>query len=183
MLESLQTVPNPANNVVIIGGGFAGAVLAKSLERRLPEAWSIYLLSQDNFITYNPLLAEVVGASVLPGHVVAPLRQMLKRTRIRMVNVTGIDVEDKRVNYLGEGSGTLDYGQLVLAYGVDANLDIVKGMAEHGLPLKTVGDALFLRNRIIERLEQATIQPDRERRRWLTTFIVVGGGFSGVEVA
>ncbi len=92
MLESLQTVPNPANNVVIIGGGFAGAVLAKSLERRLPKAWSIYLLSQDNFITYNPLLAEVVGASVLPGHVVAPLRQMLKRTRIRMVKVTGIDV-------------------------------------------------------------------------------------------
>ena len=180
MLEPQQTAPNPLNNVVIIGGGFAGAVLAKSLERRLPKAWSIYLLSQDNFITYNPMLPEVVGASVLPGHVVAPLRQMLKRTRIRMVNVTGIDVEDKRVNYSGEGSGSLDYGQLVLAYGVDANLDFVKGMADHGLPLKTVGDALFLRNRIIARLEQATIQPDRERRRWLTTFIVVGGGFSGV---
>ena len=174
---------NPLNNVVIIGGGFAGSVLAKSLERRLPKAWSIYLLSQDNFITYSPLLPEVVGASVLPGHVVAPLRQMLKRTRIRMVKVTGIDVERKRVNYLGEGLGSLNYGQLVMAYGVDANLDFVKGMADYGLPLKTVGDALFLRNRIIERLEQATIQPDRERRRWLTTFIVVGGGFSGVEVA
>ena len=183
MLELQKTAPNPSNNVVIIGGGFAGAVLAKSLERRLPTAWSIYLLSQDNFITYNPLLAEVVGASVLPGHVVAPLRQMLKRTRIRMVKVTGIDVEQKRVNYLGEGSGSLGYGQLVLAYGVNANLDFVKGMAGHGLPLKTVGDALFLRNRIIARLEQATIQPNRERRRWLTTFIIVGGGFSGVEVA
>ncbi len=183
MLESQQIAPNPLNNVVIIGGGFAGAVLAKSLERRLPKAWSIYLLSQDNFITYSPLLPEVVGASVLPGHVVAPLRQMLKRTRIRMVTVTGIDVERKRVNYLGEGSGSLNYGQLVMAYGVDANLDFVKGMADYGLPLKTVGDALFLRNRIIARLEQATIQPDRERRRWLTTFIVVGGGFSGVEVA
>ena len=98
MLESQQTAPNPLNNVVIIGGGFAGTVLAKSLERRLPKAWSIYLLSQDNFITYSPLLPEVVGASVLPGHVVAPLRQMLKRTRIRMVKVTGIDVERKRVN-------------------------------------------------------------------------------------
>ena len=100
-----------------------------------------------------------------------------------MVKVTGIDVEQKRVNYLGEGSGSLGYGQLVLAYGVNANLDFVKGMADHGLPLKTVGDALFLRNRIIARLEQATIQPDSERRRWLTTFIIVGGGFSGVEVA
>ena len=183
MLESPQIAPHPSNNVVIIGGGFAGGVLAKSLERRLPKAWNIYVLSQDNFITYSPLLPEVVGASVLPGHVVAPLRQMLKRTRIRMVKVTGIDVENKCVNYLGEGSGSLSYSQLVLAYGVDANLDFVKGMAAHGLPLKTVGDALFLRNRIIARLEQATIQPDRERRRWLTTFIVVGGGFSGVEVA
>ncbi len=67
MLELQKTAPNPLNNVVIIGGGFAGAVLAKSLERRLPKAWSIYVLSQDNFITYNPLLPEVVGASFFPG--------------------------------------------------------------------------------------------------------------------
>ena len=80
-----------AKTVVIIGGGFAGAQLAQSLERRLPAEWSIALLSRENFITYNPLLPEVVGASLLPGHVIAPLRQMLRRTRVHMVQVTRID--------------------------------------------------------------------------------------------
>ena len=172
-----------SGNVVIVGGGFAGVALAKRLERQLPRDRGIYLLSRENFITYNPLLPEVVGASILPGHVVAPLRQMIRRTRIHMVTVTDIDLENKRVNYRGGGTGYLEYDQLVLACGVDANLAIISGMDEHGLPLKTVGDALFLRNRVIERLEQATIEPDPERRRWLMAFIVVGGGFSGVEVA
>ncbi len=169
--------------VVIIGGGFAGARLAQDLEWRLPEDWSITLLSRDNFITYNPLLAEVVGASLLPGHVVAPLRQMLKRTKVCMVQVTEIDLEQRAVHYLGEGSGVVRYDHLVLACGQGANLDIVKGMASYGLPLKTLGDSLFLRNRAIVRLEQAELQQDPELRRWLTTFIVIGGGFSGVEVA
>ena len=172
-----------AKNVIIVGGGFAGVALAKALESRMPTEWQIYLLSQENFITYSPLLPEVVGASLLPGHVLAPLRQMLNRTHMRMVKVTEIDVAHRRVHYLGREKGYLDYDQLIVACGVDANLEVVEGMGEHGLPLKTVGDALFLRNRIIARLEQATIEPDIDIRRWLMTFIVVGGGFSGVEVA
>jgi NADH dehydrogenase len=82
-----------------------------------------------------------------------------------------------------EGLGTFRYDQLVLACGTNANLDIVKGMAQYALPLKTLGDALFLRNRIIARLEQAELQPDPSHRGWLTTFVIVGGGFSGVETA
>jgi len=170
-------------NLVIIGGGFAGARLAQALERTLPAEWQITLLSRDNFITYNPLLAEVVGASLLPGHVVAPLRQMVRRTRVYMVQVTGIDLAERVVHYLGEGEGVLRFDQLVLACGQGANLDIVKGMGRYGLPLKTLGDSLFLRNRAIVRLEQAELQPDAEMRRWLTSFVVIGGGFSGVEVA
>jgi NADH dehydrogenase len=100
-----------------------------------------------------------------------------------MAQVTDIDTTNKVVHYLGEGSGTVHYDQLVLACGTNANLDIIKGMGQYALPLKTLGDALFLRNRIIARLEQAELQPDREHRRWLLTFIVVGGGFSGVETA
>ena len=171
------------NKVVIVGGGFAGTSLAKRLERQLPAGAEIELLSQENYVTFNPLLPEVVGASLLPGHVVAPLRQMLKRTTVRMVRVDEIDLEQKRVLYAGEGTGTIDYDHLVLACGQAANLAIVKGMARYALPLKTLGDALFLRNRIIVRLEQAEQQPKPEYRRWLTTFVVLGGGFSGVEVA
>jgi NADH dehydrogenase len=127
------------------------------------------------------LLPEVVGASILPGHVVAPHRQMIHGSHICMAQVTEIDTVNRVVHYLGEGAGTIRYDQLVLACGTNANLDIVKGMANYALPLKTLGDALFLRNRIISRLEQAQLQPDMQHRRWLMTFVVVGGGFSGVE--
>ena len=170
-------------NLIIIGGGFAGITLAEQLEHRLPPGWTLTLVSQDNFITYNPLLPEVVGASIMPGHVVAPLRQMIHCSSVCMAQVSEIDLESRTVHYLGEGTGRLKYDQLVLAVGVQSNLHLVKGMAQYALPLKTVGDALFLRNRIIARLEQAELQPDPEARRWLTTFVVIGGGFSGVETA
>jgi NADH dehydrogenase len=170
-------------NLVIVGGGFAGVTLAQQLENKLPRGWQLTLVSQENFITFNPLLPEVVGASVLPGHVIAPHRQMIRGSRVCMAQVTEIDYQAKVVHYLGEGSGMLEYDQLVLACGVNANLDLVKGMSQHALPLKTLGDALFLRNRIVSRLEQAELQPDPVARRWLTTFVVIGGGFSGVETA
>lgn len=170
-------------NLIIVGGGFAGTKTAQLLEHTLPPDWTLLLISQENFITFNPLLPEVVGASIMPSHVIAPHRQMLHCSHVCMAQVTDIDTAERVVHYLGEGPGFLRYDQLVLACGTNANLDIVRGMAQAGLPLKTLGDALFLRNRIIARLEQAELQPDPEHRRWLTSFIVVGGGFSGVETA
>lgn len=178
-----QTPSQPTGpRIVIIGGGFAGANLARTLERYLPQA-QITLLSSENYITYNPLLPEVVGASVLPSHVVAPLRQMVKRTQVRTVQVTRIDLAQREVYYQDEEPGVFHYDHVVLAYGCKANLQLVPGMEKHALPLKTLGDALFLRNRIIARLEQAELSQDPAMRAWLTTFVVVGGGFSGVEVA
>ena len=168
-------------NLVVVGGGFAGTKVSQELEHALPPDWTLTLMSQENFITFNPLLPEVVGASILPGHVIAPHRQMLHCSLVCMAQVTEIDTSAKVVHHLGEGTGTLHYDQLVLACGTNANLDLVRGMGQYALPLKTLGDALFLRNRIIARLEQAELQPDAHHRRWLTTFIVVGGGFSGVE--
>jgi NADH dehydrogenase len=170
-------------NLVVIGGGFAGTRVTRALEHTLPPDWTLTLVSQENFITFNPLLPEVVGASILPGHVIAPHRQMIHCSHVCMAQVTEIDTSARTIHYLGEGSGVMRYDQLVLACGTNANLDVVKGMGSYALPLKTLGDALFLRNRIIARLEQAELQPDRAQRRWLTTFVVVGGGFSGVETA
>ena len=170
-------------NIAILGGGFAGATLAQRLERRLPEGHRVGLISKNNFITYSPLLPEVVGASILPGHVVAPIRQMTKRIHFYMVRVTNIDLDRREIHYLGEGPGVIHFEQLVLACGVAANLDMVPGMAQHGLPLKTLGDALYLRNRVMIRLEEAELQSNADARRRLMTFVVVGGGFSGVEVA
>src|SRR5205807_808412 len=162
-------------NLIIVGGGFAGTKTAQLLEHTLPPDWTLMLISQENFITFNPLLPEVVGASIMPSHVIAPHRQMLHCSHVCMAQVSEIDTAARVVRYLGEGPGTLPYDQLVLACGTNANLDVVKGMAQVALPLKTLGDALFLRNRIIARLEQAELQPDPEHRRWLMSFIVVGG--------
>src|SRR4029077_13594409 len=170
-------------NLVIVGGGFAGTKTAQLLEHTLPPDWTLTLFSQDTFITFIPLLPEVVGASIMPSHVIAPHRQMLHCSQVCMAQVFEIDTAERVVRHLGEGPGTLRYDQLVLACGTNANLDIVKGMAQVALPLKTLGDALFLRNRIIARLEQAELQLDPKHRRWLTSFIIVGGGFSGVETA
>jgi NADH:ubiquinone reductase (H+-translocating) len=170
-------------NLIIVGGGFAGMKTAQLLEHTLPPDWTLTVISQENFITFNPLLPEVVGASLLPGHVVAPHRQMIHCSHVCMAQVTEIDTANHNIHYLGEGPGTFHYDQLVVACGTHANLDLVKGMGNYALPLKTLGDALFLRNRIIARLEQAELQPDTEHRRWLTSFVVVGGGFSGVETA
>ena len=169
--------------VVIVGGGFAGAGIARQLERHLDETWDIFLLSKSNVITYNPLLPEVVGASLLPGHAVAPLRHILKRTRTRMVEVSRIDLDDRYVEYQEPSPDRIRYDHLVLAAGLTARMDVMPGMAEHGVPLKSLGDALYLRNRVISQLEEATLCYDPERADQLTNFVVAGGGFSGVEAA
>ncbi|MFU8813821.1 MAG: NAD(P)/FAD-dependent oxidoreductase [Pseudomonadales bacterium] len=169
--------------IVVVGGGFAGTAVARVLETQLDESWDIYLLTRSNVMTYNPLLPEVVGGALLPGHVAAPIRLMLSRARIRMVTVGQIDTNQRTVTYSGVVHGTLRYDHLVLAMGLAANLNAVPGMARHALPLKTLGDALHLRNTILRRLEEATLTTDAARRRSLLTFVVIGGGFSGVETA
>jgi len=170
-------------NLIVVGGGFAGMRVMRELEHTLPPDWTLTAISQENFITFNPLLPEVIGASLLPGHVVAPHRQMIHCSHVCMARVIEIEPAAKLIRYLGEGPGTFRYDQIVLTCGTHASLEVVKGMPSYGLPLKTLGDALFLRNQIIARLEQAELQPDIEHRRWLTSFIIVGGGFSGVETA
>ncbi len=168
---------------VILGGGFAGTTLASKLEKSLPAHWDIFLLNDTNAITYHPLLPEVVGATVSPNHIETPIRHLLKRTRVRMVTVDHIDFNERIVFYHNNEQGQLSFDQLVIASGVGANLSMISGLEAHALPLKTVGDAIDIRNKMIERLEQATIHPDPEQRKKLTTFVVIGGGFSGVEVA
>jgi NADH dehydrogenase len=170
--------------IVVIGGGFAGTTLVRSLERLLPAAWNIVLLSRESYTTFNPMLAEVVGASVFPEQVIAPIRQMVTRTRFIMGTVTGVDFERRsvRANTLA-GMQTLPFDHLVFAFGTRANLALVPGMAEHALPLKLIGDAMFIRNRVLQRVARIELESDPAVRRRLGRFVVVGGGFSGVEVA
>lgn len=171
-------------NVVVVGGGFAGTQLVKKLERKLSDDWQVVLISEENYITFNPMLAEVVGATVLPSHVIAPIRRMVRKTRFISARVTSIDEDAKTVHFEGEDrNGTIAFEHLVLSFGSRANLAMIPGMNEHALPFKLLGDALRLRNRVIEQMEKAELEEDAEKRQWLGRFVVIGGGFSGVEVA
>ncbi|WP_298835488.1 FAD-dependent oxidoreductase [uncultured Piscinibacter sp.] len=171
-------------HIVIVGGGFAGTTLARALESRLPAGWQVVLVSEESYTTFNPMLAEVVGASVFPEHVVAPIRQMLTRSRFVMGRVVAVDTARRTLQASTlAGLQAIDYEHLVLAFGTRANLALVRGLAEHALPLKLVGDALHIRNRVLQRIARIELESDPTIRRRLGHMVVVGGGFSGVEVA
>ncbi|HEY2395510.1 MAG TPA: NAD(P)/FAD-dependent oxidoreductase [Rudaea sp.] len=169
--------------IVIVGGGFAGANLTRLLQRRAKFA-DITLVSEESYTTFNPMLAEVVGATVFPEHVVAPLRATVGRARFVMGTVGSVDFNGKRLQCdTLKGKVELPYDHLVLAYGNRARVDLIAGMSEHAVVLKTVGDAMHIRNLVLRRLAQIELESDPALRRCLGHFVVVGGGFSGVEVA
>jgi NADH dehydrogenase len=172
--------------IIIVGGGFSGVKCAQVLSRRLSQDQAeIVLFNDENHLVFSPLLAEVVGSSINPMDVVVPLRQLLPRVFCRTETVEHIELAKNEISYEAEDGGCalMRYDHLVLACGNIANLNVVPGMADHAFPLKTVGDAETLRSHIMQRMEQAEVCPDPERRRWHLTFIVVGGGFSGAEAA
>src|SRR6476469_1622547 len=175
----------PNDPVVIVGGGFAGVYTARAIERLLPADQPIVLFGLENHLVFTPLLGNVVGSSINPMHVVWPIRQMVRRVHCRTAAVTSLDLAAHEVRYQTPGGRTASqaFEHLVLACGSIVKLDIVPGMSAHGWPLKTMGDALVLRNHLIGLLEKAQVEPDSDRRKMLLSVVVVGGGFSGVEVA
>lgn len=173
--------------ILVLGGGFAGATVASRLARRLPKGWELLLISEESYTTFQPMLPEVVGASVFPEHVVAPLRQVMgdgDRLRFVMGKVEALDLAGASVRCATlAGERRFAYDHLVLAFGNRAALDLMPGLAEHALPLKTVGDALHIRTTVLRHLARIELETDPARRRRLGHFVVLGGGFSGVEVA
>jgi NADH dehydrogenase len=173
----------PRPRIVIVGGGFAGANLTRLLQCRATFA-DVTLVSEESYTTFNPMLAEVVGATVFPEHVVAPLRATVGSARFVMGTVGSVDFLEKRLQCdTLKGNVELQYDHLVLAFGNRARVDLIAGMAEHAVVLKTVGDAMHIRNLVLRRLAQIELESDPALRNCLGHFVVVGGGFSGVEVA
>jgi NADH dehydrogenase len=174
-----------SRSIVIVGGGFAGTTLVRRLQRRLPADSALTLISEESTTTFNPLLPEAVGAAIFPEQAVAPIRAMLTpATRFIMGRVTRIDSAQHMLECQTlAGAREIAYDELVLAFGSRARLDLVPGMAQHALPLKTVGDALHIRNTVLRRVARIELETDPHLRRELGHFIVIGGGFSGVEVA
>jgi NADH dehydrogenase len=176
-----------ASRILVVGAGFAGINLVRALSRQLPADCTLTLLSDESYTTFNPMLPETVGASVFPEHVVVPVREMLRPGRARQFIMGSVADVDLRARQLVcrtlAGEIELGFEHLVLAFGNRARIDLMPGMAEHALPLKTIGDAMQIRNTVLRRLARIELESDPVLRRQLGSFIVVGGGFSGVEVA
>ena len=171
-------------NVVIAGGGFAGASAARRLERLMPrQSARLQLVNDVNFLLYPPFLPEAAAGTLEPRHAVTPLRDMLRRTYLRLGAVTAHDPAARTIEITSH-DGTVEeqrYDQLVLALGSVSRLLPVPGLGEHGVGFKSLADAIWLRNHVVETLEDANASEDPERRREQLTYVFVGGGYAGLE--
>jgi NADH dehydrogenase len=168
------------SRVVIVGAGFAGLTLARAL-RRAPV--DVTLVDRNNYHLFTPLLYQVASALLGPGEIAQPIRKLLRPLRnceFRLGRVTGLDLDGHRVL---TDRGELGYDYLVVASGSVNNYFGNRSLELRSLGLKELPEAMSLRNRVLERLEEARWATSDERRRTLLTFVVVGGGPTGVEFA
>lgn len=171
--------------IVVLGGGFGGVAAAQRLDRRFrfDDEVEIELVSDTNFVLYTPMLADVAGGTLEPRHAVPPVRSFLKKAELREAFVQGIDVARQAVRgtLINGDSAELPYDYLVIALGAVTNFSHATGAAEHAFGLKDLLDAVRLRNRALTLLEWANTTRDPAQRQALLTFVMAGGGFSGVE--
>jgi NADH dehydrogenase len=189
--RSFETVLKTAmsttkRQILILGGGFAGVYTARCLERLLrPGEVSITLVNRENYWVYQPMLPEVISGSIGLTNVVSPIRRLCPRTNLVMREVEDIDLKNKMVSVspgFRPRQLKLSYDYLVIALGNITSYFGMPGMMENAMPFRTLADAMALRNHLIHVLEEADVEEDPEHRAKLMTFVVGGGGFSGVEV-
>ena len=174
--------------IVILGGGFGGVYTALYLEKALSrrDDFEILLINKENYFVFQPMLAEVVSGSVGILDTVSPIRRMLPRTDLHVRDIESIDTRNQTVTTtpgFRQQLNAIHYDHLVIALGNVTDFRGLRGLPEHAIPFKNLGDALYIRNHIIHALEEASIEHMDERlRKQLLTFVVAGGGFSGVEV-
>jgi NADH dehydrogenase len=174
--------------VVILGGGFAGVYTALYLEKALGrrDDFEIVLINKENYFVFQPMLAEVVSGAIGLTDTVSPIRRLLPRTDVHVREIESVDLGNRTVTTapgFRPHSHVIHYDHLVLALGNVTDFRGLRGLPEHAIPFKNLSDALFIRNHVIHALEEAAIEhDDPELRQQLLTFVVAGGGFSGVEV-
>ena len=179
-------MPDNKKKILVLGGGFAGMYAARHLEKALkPEQAEISLVNQENYSVYQPMLPEVISGSIGLADVVSPIRRICPHSHLIMREVESIDLTRKVVT-VSPGFRPrrleLPYDYLVIALGGVTNFHGMPGMIENARPFRTLADALALRNHLIHALEEADVETDPDTRKKLLTFVVAGGGFSGVEV-
>jgi NADH dehydrogenase len=185
-MNAIATTGEPKHRVVILGGGFAGVYTARYLMRLLGKRRDVHveLLSEENYFVFQPLLPEVAAGGVNPNHVVNPIRDMLPAAQFRWCRIDSVDTARRVVLVVqGEGRAMVEvpYDHLVFALGKVSDYSAMPGVSDHSLAMKDLDDAFTLRNHVIRCLELADIEDNPDEKRALLTFVVGGGGFSGVE--
>lgn len=178
--------PNGRKRILILGGGFGGVYTARHLEKlwRGSDEVEIALVSRDNYFVMTPLLFEAGSGILEPRHAVSPIRPLLGSARFIEAEVTHIDLDRRAVAVRPTATSEnyeLEFDHLVLALGGITNLHLVPG-SEKAQTFKTLGDAIYLRNSVIQLFELADVERDPARKEAQLTFVIVGGGLVGVEL-
>jgi NADH dehydrogenase len=171
-------------HILIVGGGYVGMYTALRLQKKLRRNEArITVVDPQNYMTYQPFLPETAAGSLEPRHVVVPLRKVLKQCRVLTGLVTGIDHASKTATVLPvEGPEyPISYDVIVVAPGSVVRTLPIPGLAERGIGFKTIGEAIYLRNHVLSRLDYAASVADAEHRRRALTFVFIGGGYAGIE--
>src|SRR5690554_5296229 len=183
-LLSTEPIPNLTKTsnktIVVLGGGFAGLKLARKL---MGTGYQVILLDKNNYHQFQPLFYQVATAGLEPSAISFPLRKIFHNTpnvTFRMAEALSVDQEAKR---LYTNVGYVDYDYLVLALGADTNYFGLKSIMENSIPMKSVSEALYIRNKIISNYERAINIADLELRKSMMNVVIVGGGATGVELA
>src|SRR5262252_4596371 len=177
---------NGRTQIVILGGGFGGVYTAMHLEKLLahvPDV-DITLVNRENFFLFTPMLHEVAASDLDITHIVNPLRKLLQKVRFFHGEVQSIDLTAKRVRIVHgpeRHQHDFDYEYLVIALGSTTNFYDLPGLKEKALTMKSLGDAIHLRNQLIDLLEEADFECAAGTRKDLLTVVIAGGGFAGVE--
>lgn len=187
--EWLRPDDSPAKRVLILGGGFAGVYTAYELQKALGRApVEIAIVNRENFFVFYPLMPDVVSGMIETEHILNPIRLVVPRTTLYVGDVTGIDLDEKRVDILHglyrhrQQPRSLYYDHVVLALGGVPNVNPIPGLAEHAFDVQRLSAAFALRNHLIDLLEQGDIETNPAIKQRLLTVVVVGGGANGVEV-
>jgi len=177
MLGDVSAVREARGGVLIVGGGFAGAYVARDLGAR-----GATIASKDNFMLYTPLLPEAASGTLEPRHCVVPLRVMCPHAELILGAVTAIDLEARTATVeTDDGPQSVGWRDLVLTIGAVPRALPIPGLSEHARSFKTLADAIDLRNDVLHQLEAADATADESERARRLTFVFVGAGYAGVE--
>jgi NADH dehydrogenase len=170
--------------VIVVGAGHVGLYAALRLSRKLTARRAeVVVIDPQPHMTYQPFLPEAAAGNISPRHAVVPLRRELKRCRIVAGEVTRIEHARKTVTIQPiDGPATeMSYDHIIVAPGSVSRTLPIPGLRERGIGFKTIGEAIYLRNHILDRLDVATVTPDPAVRKASLTFVFVGGGYAGIE--